>query len=89
MSRDLLRRREAARRLPPLECGCSDPWPCRRFDPPPSSRSVDGYRDAALHLLAEGLIPAPNIKAMRELWRRGRDEQNLARTISELWEKTA
>lgn len=83
------RRFAAARRLPPLECRCSDPWTCRCSDPPLSSRMVDGYRDAVLHLLAEGLLPAPNIEAMRELWRRGRDEQKLVRTIAERWEKVA
>jgi hypothetical protein len=25
----LRRRREASYRLPPLDCGCRDPWPCR------------------------------------------------------------
>lgn len=25
----LERRREAAKRLPPLRCGCQDPWTCR------------------------------------------------------------
>ena len=37
----LRRRREAARRLPPLECcGCRDPWTCRHHDDPKPYRRL-------------------------------------------------
>ena len=39
---DLRRRWEASWRLPPLDCGCRDPWPCRCTDPPLSEHTLDG-----------------------------------------------
>lgn len=82
------RRRDAKRRLPVLECGLhSDPWPCRCTDPDViTDRYVDGFRDAAQHLLDAGLAPAPNGPVMRVLWRRGGHDQRLAVVIAESWE---
>lgn len=80
----LRRRREASRRLPVLPCGHADPW---RYDAPgPSERYVDGYRDAAQHLLAVGMTPASNVDAMRAMWRRGGTDQRLAAELAERWE---
>lgn len=88
VARQLRARRAASRRLPRLECcACRDPWPCRCHDPvEPSEQSANGYSDAAQHLLALGLLPAPNVPAMRMLWRRGGDERSLVGRISERWE---
>jgi hypothetical protein len=74
-----------------LACGrCTDPWTCRCYDDPEmSERYIDGYRDAALDLLSEGLTPAPNVEAMRILWRRGGNDQRLAVRLAELWEVAA
>lgn len=82
------RRRAYADKASLLSCGrCTDPWTCRcREAQPINDQYVDGYRDAAKHLLAQGLTPAPNVDAMRILWRRGGDDQRIARRISELWE---
>lgn len=87
----LHRRREAAADLRPMLCGCRDPWPCRHYEEPVSitDQFVDGYRDACEHLLAEGLTPAPNVDALRVMWRRGGQEQRLAMRITELWEGVA
>lgn len=87
----LHRRRTEARALRPLRCGCRDPWPCRHYgadQAPVTDQFVDGYRDAALHLLAEGLLPAPNVEALRALWRRGGEDQQLARRIAEDWKES-
>lgn len=82
------RRRAAAQWMKPLHCGCRDPWTCRHHDDdqPITEQWVNGYRDAAEHLLAEGYPPAPNIPAMRVMWQRRGDDQRLAVRISELWE---
>jgi hypothetical protein len=40
-------------------------------------------------LLSEGLTPAPNVEAMRILWRRGGNDQRLAVRLAELWEVAA
>lgn len=100
----LRRRAEATYRLPVLECGHhADPWVCRchssnsltsaeiKLSRPEAvtDRYVDGYRDAAQHLLDCGLTPAPNLPAMRLLWRRGGADRRLVREISERWELAA
>ncbi len=86
--RQLRGRREAARRLPRLNCGCGpDPWLCRcHEDAEPTARQVDAYRDAVEHLLAHNLLPAPDADAMRVMWRRGGAEQRLAVFLAERWE---
>ena len=84
----LRRRRRAAYRCEPDTSGCRDPW--RPWRPEHLSESyVDGYRDAARHLLAQGLLPAPNAPAMRVLWGRRGADQRLARTLAEHWQVVA
>ena len=77
------RRRNASRRI---EGG--DPW---RYDDPDeiTEQYVDGYRDAAEHLLNQGLAPAPNLRALRVMWRRGGEDQRLAIRVAEMWEVAA
>lgn len=77
----LHRRREAARRVAPLDCGCPDPWPCRCTDPPLSTLAVEGWRDAALAVLSVGLIPMLPIEARRALWSRGGRDRLLAELL--------
>lgn len=74
-------RREASRRVVPLDCGCPDPWPCRCSDPPLSDQTIDAGRDAALHLLGVGLIPLLDIETRRALWRRGGTDRVLAELL--------
>lgn len=76
------RRHEAARRLLALESGRSDPW---RYPAP----GVDGYDDAAQHLLSLGLTPAPNHEALRAMWRRGGRSRRAAELVSERWDLEA
>lgn len=84
----LMRRRRAAERCEPDDNGWRDPW--RPWRPERLTDSyVDGYRDAALHLLAQGLLPAPNVPAMRVLWGRRGADQRLARTLAEHWQVVA
>jgi hypothetical protein len=85
----LRRRRAATYRVEQLDCGCRDPWTCRHYDGGPSERLVDGYRDAVQHLDAAGLLAAPRIPEMQIMWRRGGDDQRLAREIAERWELAA
>ncbi|MBS9533544.1 hypothetical protein KIH27_08075 [Mycobacterium sp. M1] len=76
------RRRAASRRLAVLACGCADPWTHR---PAPS-----GYVQAAQHLAACGLLPAPpaTVAELRELWRDDAT-RDLAAAIATGWEVTA
>jgi hypothetical protein len=75
----LARRRDAAHRCEPLECGCRDPWLCRCHDGvrPVTELQLDGWSAAALHLLDNGLTPALPIDVQRQLWRRGGDDRRL------------
>lgn len=75
------RRQEAARRIPLLDCGCPDPWPCRCSEPPLSDRMIDGGRDAALHILANGGVPLLEFEVLQALWRRGGADRELAELL--------
>lgn len=63
------RRRTAAARCEPLECGCRDPWTCR-------CRTIEPTTEAAIqaaeHLLQNGLQPLFSVAQGRALWRAGR-----------------
>ena len=74
-------RRAAARRLVPLDCGCRDPWPCRCTCTPLSQWALDGWRDAAAHLLDTGWMPVLPIEVCRALWRRGGPDRALAELV--------
>ena len=83
----LRRRRAASYRLPALDCGRAGPW---YYAPlAPSERTADGYYAAAAHLIGLGLLPAPDLGAMRILWRRDTEQRNLARQIAECWQVVA
>jgi hypothetical protein len=87
---DTRRRRAASRRIEPLACcACVDPWMCRCHDGPASDQQLDGYAEAAEHLLTHNLLPAPNVAAVRRMWRRGGQAQRLAVRIAESWESVA
>ncbi|KLO29576.1 hypothetical protein ABH37_13255 [Mycobacterium haemophilum] len=75
------RRREAACRSVPLDCGCEDPWPCRCTDPPLSDHALDGWRDAALRVLFGGHVPLLPIEVRRALWKRGGPDRVLAERL--------
>jgi hypothetical protein len=86
VARELHRRRIGAARSEPLDCGHRDPWTCRHYDAPESpERNADGYYATAQRLLAAGLLPAPNLPAMRLMWRRDVEQRELARYIAERW----
>lgn len=72
-----LRRRAASRRL-----SGGDPW----WYPPPGER---GYPEAAAHLLSCGLTPAPNVAAVRSMWKVGGESRRIAQVIAERWECAA
>jgi hypothetical protein len=78
------RRHQAARRLPPLDCGCPDPWPCRCSDPPLTHRQIDAGRMAAEHILRGGRIPLLEIEVLQALWRRGGDDRAFAEQLHQL-----
>jgi hypothetical protein len=69
-------RRAASWRIPG-----GDPW----FYEPPAA----GYELAAEHLIDHGLLPAPNLSAMRSMWRAGGQSQRTARFIAERWEQAS
>ncbi|MFZ0718128.1 hypothetical protein [Mycobacterium sp.] len=78
----LHRRRAASQRLPVLDCRRSDPW----FYPEPDERGYADYAAAASHLLELGLTPAPNVPAMRSMWKARGESQRVAWAIAERWE---
>lgn len=79
--RQLRCRRQASSRVVPLDCGCSDPWPCTCSSPPLTDRMIDAGRDAAIHLLTSGVIPPLDIEIRRALWRRGGADRVLAELL--------
>ncbi len=80
----LRHRRAATYRLPPLDCGHVDPLTCRHGPNP-----INGYPEAADHLLTLGLCPAPNVPALRAMWKGGGTDQRNASHIVEAWEVIA
>lgn len=66
-----------------LDCGCPDGWPCRCTEPPLSAQMVDGYRDAALHILSTGVCPMVPLEVLQALHRRGGDDRELANELHE------
>lgn len=79
------RRLASARRMSPLDCGCRDPWPCRCTEPPLSARAIDGWRDAAMYLLANsGKTPLLPVEVLQALWRRGGADRALAEELHSL-----
>lgn len=83
----LRNRRDAAKRSVPHDCTCRDTWTCRCYDRSElTERHVDAYRDAVLHLLDNGMMPAPDIQAMRVMWRRGGRERHIVSEIASSWE---
>lgn len=75
------RRREAAWRSVPLDCGCRDPWPSRCTEPPPTDYQLDAWRDAALCVLRNHQMPILSLEALRGLYRRGGPDRVLAEQL--------
>lgn len=70
----------------PLDCGCargphSDPLACLCTFPPMSDRAIDGWRDAAIHILRTGKMPVLPIEVRRALFRRGGADRVLAELL--------
>jgi hypothetical protein len=51
-----------------------------------ADRQIAGYEDAASHLLAAGLLPAPNVVALRSMWKAGGRSRRVAQIIAHSWE---
>lgn len=79
----LQRRRGAAKRSVPLDCGCRDPYTCQCTEPPLFGRALDAWRDAALHMLEVGNMPLVPLEVRRALWRRGSADRELAELLHE------
>lgn len=47
---------------------------------------VNGYRRAARHLLAAGLLPAPCKAELQALWATSREDRQLVAEITSRWE---
>ncbi|MFE5708108.1 hypothetical protein [Rhodococcus koreensis] len=82
----LCRRRDAARRLPALECGCRDPHTCPDAAPPrpaidrgPTGVDLDHMRDASLALVARVGHPGKwDMRDVRALYDRDNPGDQLA-----------
>lgn len=46
---------------------------------------VRGYRRAAKHLLAAGLLPAPCPDGLRFMWTASTEDRQIVRNITERW----
>ena len=76
------RRFDASVRLVPLNCGCADSWAHHCIKPSLTERSLDGYAEAARHLLnTAGCLPLVPLEALRALYRRGGDDRALAEQL--------
>lgn len=83
-------RRHAADRVVPLSCGCRDPWsPSCGSSDELTTKEVDGYRDAVVHLGEHGLTAAARLPELRALWHRGGPDRRLAQRIVQCWEVSA
>lgn len=74
-------RRAAARRLPG-----GDPWPAgirQEGLAPFSERQIEAWTEAVRHLTSDGMVPMVPVDVLREMWRRGGPERELAREIYE------
>jgi len=73
----LERRRQAAKRSVPLDCGCGtrDPLLHTCTQPPFSEHALDAWRDAAWHVLETGHMPLVPLEVRCALWRRPADRQ--------------
>lgn len=79
---ELHRRRQASYRLPSLDCGCRDPWPCWCSSPPLSEKMIDAGRAAARHILdSTGRVPLLEFEVLQALWRRGGEDRVLAEML--------
>jgi hypothetical protein len=54
-----------------------------------TDRQARAYEAAASHLLGHGLTPAPNVPAMRAMWKRGGPSRRAAELIAEAWKLPA
>lgn len=77
----LHRRRAAAQRMVPLDCGCADPWPCQCTQPPLSEHALDSWRATAEYLLANAGPPLVPLEVRRALYRRGGRDRELAERL--------
>jgi hypothetical protein len=57
-----------------LACGHADPW-LRCTEPPLTDDELDGWRDAACHIIEAGCSPLVPIQVRRALWRRPADRK--------------
>jgi len=76
--------RDAWRRRPFLDCGCSDQCRCDHKQNP-SPKRIDAYRQAVEHLAAHKLGAAALTAECRGLWRRGGSDRRVAETIVRRW----
>jgi hypothetical protein len=53
------------------------------------SPCLRGYPEAAAHLLDLGLTPAPNVPALRSMWKAGGHARQCALIIAAAWELVA
>jgi hypothetical protein len=63
-----------------LRCGDADT---------PSTCQVEAYEAAVEALLRAGLTPAPFLPEMRAMWRRGKHQRDIVRSITSSWEVAA
>ncbi|ORM29201.1 hypothetical protein BFL43_20420 [Williamsia sp. 1135] len=73
--------------MPAMDCSCRDPWTCRHNRDDDSDAYLDGWIDAATHLLDAGVCPVVPVDIARQLWRRR--ERSGRELVNELMERGA
>jgi hypothetical protein len=51
-----------------------------------TDQQLRAYECAASHLLAVGLTPAPDVPALRVMWKAGPESRRMAQIIADRWE---
>ena len=81
---ELARMREAWRRRPRLDCGCTDSCRCD-YKRNPSDKRTTAYGEAVEWLAEHKLDAAPLMAEARELWRRGGSDRAVADRVVRGW----
>jgi hypothetical protein len=71
-------------RSPRWDCGCHVPCRCE-WHAKPTPKRVDAYREALEHLAGLGLLAGALTPELRELWRRGGDDRQVAERVARRW----
>jgi hypothetical protein len=67
-----------------MDCGCHVPCRCE-WHADPTAKRVDAYVQAVQHLAEQGLSAAALAPELRQLWRRGGEDRQVAERVARRW----